>query len=381
MASVCLIAYNAYPAYPTHLAYNAYNAYKKSKKYKAMSQDNTSNLPIGASDPEQVTKKDRALILTIVIVIFIVAALAVFGFLAIKPAPDTVQGQGEATEIRISGKLPGRVSEIYVEEGQHVNAGDTLVKIVSTLVDARLEQAKAMENVARAGEEKVDAGTRSQIIQGARDIWTQAQAATGITKKTYERMQNLFNKGVVSAQKRDEAKAAYDAAVAGEAAAKSQYELAKAGAQREDKQAAANMVAAARGSVKEVGAILEDQYLTAPCDGEITVIYPNVSELVATGAPMMTLQKDDSWVVFNVRENLLKDIKTGSVLKVRIPALDKTVDMKVFYIKDLGTYANWQATKATGDYDARTFQIKARPEKPVENFRPGMSAIYEGVKK
>ena len=346
-----------------------------------MSQDNTSNLPIGASDPEQVTKKDRALILTIVIVIFIVAALAVFGFLAIKPAPDTVQGQGEATEIRISGKLPGRVAEIYVEEGQHVNAGDTLVKIVSTLVDARLEQAKAMENVARAGEEKVDAGTRSQIIQGARDIWTQAQAATGITKKTYERMQNLFEKGVVSAQKRDEAKAAYDAAVAGEAAAKSQYELAKSGAQKEDKQAAANMVAAARGSVKEVDAILEDQYLTAPCDGEITVIYPNVSELVATGAPMMTLQKDDSWVVFNVRENLLKDIKTGSVLKVRIPALDKTVDMKVFYIKDLGTYANWQATKSTGDFDARTFQIKARPDKPIENFRPGMSAIYEGVKK
>ncbi len=348
-----------------------------------MSQDttNTTNAPIGASDPEKVTKKDRALILTIVIVLIVIAGLAVFGFLVIKPAPDTVQGQGEATEIRISGKLPGRVAEIYVEEGQHVSAGDTLVKITSSLVDARMEQAKAMENVARAGENKVDAGTRTQIIQGAHDIWTQAQAATGITRKTYERMQNLFDKGVVSAQKRDEAKAAYDAAVAGEAAAKSQYELAKAGAQKEDKQAAASMVQAAKSGVKEVGAILEDQYLLAPCDGEITVIYPNVSELVATGAPMMTLQKDDSWVVFNVRENLLKDIKNGTVLKVRIPALEKTVDMKVFYIKDLGTYANWQASKATGDYDARTFQIKARPDKPIENFRPGMSAIYEGVKK
>lgn len=345
-----------------------------------MSQD-TSNTPIGATDPEKVTAKDRALIFTIIIVIFIVAAIAVFGFLTLKPGPDTVQGQGEATEIRVSGKLPGRVEEIYVEEGQRVKAGDTLVKIVSTLVDARMEQARAMENVAKAGESKVDAGTRSQIIQGAHDIWMQAQAASGIAKKTYERLQNLFDKGVVSAQKRDEAKAAYDAAKAGEAAAKSQYELAKAGAQKEDKQAAASMVAAARSGVKEVNALLEDQYLLAPCDGEITVIYPNVSELVATGAAMMTLQKDDHWVVFNVRENLLKDIKNGTVLKVHIPALDKTVDMKVFYIKDLGTYANWQATKATGDYDARTFQIKARPEKPVENFRPGMSAIYEGVKK
>lgn len=190
----------------------------------------------------------------------------------------------------------------------------------------------------------------------------------------------FFEKGVVSEQKRDEAKAAYEAAKAGESAAKSQYELALSGAQHEDKQASSAMVTVAQGGVKEVDAILEDQYLTAPYDGEITVIYPNVSELIATGAPVMTLEKDDHWAVFNVRETLLKDIKLGSVLKVRIPALDKEVDMKVFYIKDLGTYANWQATKATGDYDARTFQIKCRPDKPVENFRPGMSVLYLGVK-
>lgn len=336
--------------------------------------------PAETPDSDAVSGKDRALIFTIVIVLLVLLALAIIGFLCIKPGPDTVQGQGDATEIRISGKLPGRVAEIYVEEGTKVKAGDTLVRITSSLMDARLEQAKAMENVAEATNKKVDAGTRQQIISGALDLVNQAQAATGITRKTYERMENLYSKGVVSAQKRDEAKAAYDAAVAGEAAARSQYELAKAGAQKEDKEAAQSMVRAAQGSVREVDAILEDQYLTAPSDGEITVIYPNVSELVATGAPIMTLQKDDHWAVFNVRETFLKDIKLGSVIKVRIPALDKTVDMKVYYIKDLGTYANWQATKATGDYDARTFQIKARPDKPVENFRPGMSAIYEGVK-
>ena len=234
-----------------------------------------------------------------------------------------------------------------------------------------------MENAASATNRKVDAGTRSQIIAGAHDIWRQAQAATGIAKKTYQRMQNLYEKGVVSEQKRDEAKAAFDAASAGEAAAKSQYELAKSGAQKEDKQAAEAMVNVAKGSVKEVNALLEDQYLTAPCDGEITVIYPHVSELVATGAPIMSLQKDDHWVVFNVRETLLKDIKMGSVLKVKIPALDKEAEVKVFYIRDLGTYANWQATKSTGDYDARTFQVKARPEKKIEDLRPGMSVILE----
>ncbi|MBD5356274.1 MAG: biotin/lipoyl-binding protein [Bacteroides sp.] len=315
------------------------------------------------------------LILTIVIILIIMAVMAVIGFLSIKQGPDTIQGQADATEIRISGKLPGRVAELYVEEGAHVKTGDTLVRIHSTLLDARLDQAQAMENAASAANAKVDAGTRSQIITAAYELWQQAKAAVGITQKTYQRMQNLFSKGVVSEQKRDEAKAAYDAAVAGEAAAKSQYELAKAGAQREDKEAAKAIVDAAKSSVKEVNAILEDQYLVAPCDGEITEVYPNVSELVATGAPIMSLQKDDHWVVFNVRENLLKDIKLGSMLKVKIPALDIETEAKVFYIKDLGTYANWQATKSTGDYDARTFQIKARPEKKIENLRPGMSII------
>lgn len=331
------------------------------------------------NDQETATPKDRLLILTLILIILVVAGIAVAGFLFIKQGPDTIQGQGDATEVRISGKLPGRVVEIYVEEGQHVREGDTLAQIHSSLADARLDQAQAMEQAAAAADRKVDAGTRSQIVASAKDLWTQAQAATGITEKTYRRLDNLFNEGVVSEQKRDEAKAAYEAAKAAESAAKSQYELALSGPQKEDKQASAAMVKVAKGSIKEVDALLEDTYLLAPCDGEITVIYPNVSELVATGAPIMTLQKDDHWAVFNVRETALKDITLGSTLKVYIPALDLTEDIRVFYIKDLGTYANWQATKSTGDFDARTFQIKARPDKPIANFRPGMSVILKEV--
>lgn len=325
--------------------------------------------------PTEIKKKNKALLLTLVVMLAVVAALAIIGFLCINPEPDTVQGQGDATEIRISGKMSGRVAEIFVKEGDRVKAGDTLVRIHSSLIEAKLAQATAMENAAAATDRKVDAGTRSQIISGAYDLWQQAEAARAIAQKTYERMQNLFDQGVVSEQKRDEAKAAYDAASAGSKAARSQYDMAVAGAQKEDKQASSAMLNVARGGVKEVGAIMEDQYLVAPCDGEITQIYPNESELVVTGAPIMSLQKDDNWAVFNVRETLLKDIKLGSEVKVRIPALDKETTMKVFYIRDLGSYASWQATKATGDYDARTFQIKARPTERIENFRPGMSVI------
>lgn len=344
-----------------------------------MEKDNLKATEV-TSQEEIVSAKDRMLIFTIVVVILILAGLAILGFLCIKQGPDTVQGQADATEIRISGKLPGRVEEIFVEEGQKVKKGDTLVRIHSSLVEARMGQAEAMESAASAANAKVDAGTRKQIITSAYEMVQQAKAAEGIAQKTYERMENLYVKGVVTEQKRDEAKAAYEAAKAAVAVAESQYSLAKAGAQKEDKEAAMAMVNVAKGSVNEVAALLEDQYLTAPYDGEIIEIYPNVSELVATGAPIMTLQKDDHWVVFNVRENLLKDISTGSVIKIRIPALDIKTEAKVFYIKDLGTYANWQATKATGDYDARTFQIKARPMEKIENLRPGMSIILEDEK-
>ncbi|MCM1005630.1 MAG: efflux RND transporter periplasmic adaptor subunit [Prevotella sp.] len=330
---------------------------------------------------KQVCKREKGLIIAILIVVLAIAALAVVGFMRIKPAPDTVQGQADAEEIRISGKLPGRVVELFVQEGQQVHEGDTLVHIHSSLMDAKMEQATAMQQAATATDRKVDAGTRSQIINSAFSVYQQAQAAEEITQKTYQRMENLYKEGVVTAQKRDEAKAAYDAAVAGTHAAKSQWDLAKAGAQKEDKEAAAAMVKVAQGGVKEADAMLEDQYLLAPCDGTITVIYPHESELVMTGAPIMTLQKANTYLVFNVRETLLKDVKDGTVIKVKIPALDKEIKAQIYYIQDMGSYANWQATKATGSFDARTFQVKALPTEPVENLLPGMSVLYQGVDK
>ena len=315
--------------------------------------------------------------------IVIIVVLALIGLFLVKPEPQIIQGQAEATQVRVSGKLPGRVVEFMVEEGQHVLAGDTLVHIHSSLVEAKLSQAEAMETVAKAQNKKVDSGTRVELLNSAYDMWQQAQAGLTIAKKTYERMQSLYKKGVVSEQKRDEAEAAYKAMVATESAAKSQYEMAKAGAQAEDKAAAAAMVAAAQGSVAEVESILSDSYLTAPTDGEISDIFPNVGELVSLGAPIMNVLKlDDMWVSFNVREDLLENLTMGAEVQAIIPALEnKEVTLKVFYIRDMGSYAVWRATKVTGQYDAKTFQVKARPVEPVDNLRPGMSVLLKRDKK
>ena len=328
-------------------------------------------------------KKERSLVVGLIALIVIIVVLALIGLFLLNPEPQIIQGQAEATQVRVSGKLPGRVVEFMVEEGQHVLAGDTLVHIHSSLVEAKLSQAEAMETVAKAQNKKVDSGTRVELLNSAYDMWQQAQAGLTIAKKTYERMQSLYKKGVVSEQKRDEAEAAYKAMVATESAAKSQYEMAKAGAQAEDKAADAAMVAAAQGSVAEVKSILSDSYLTAPTDGEISDIFPNVGELVSLGAPIMNVLKlDDMWVSFNVREDLLENLTMGAEVQAIIPALEnKEVTLKVFYIRDMGSYAVWRATKVTGQYDAKTFQVKARPVEPVDNLRPGMSVLLKRDKK
>lgn len=328
--------------------------------------------------PDVKAEHQSALMVVLVITILLTALLTLIGFLFLKPRTDIVEGQAEATSLRISGKLPGRVMELYVQEGQNVHAGDTLVHIHSSLADAKLYQAEAIKEAAAAQNNKIDAGTRTQIIQSAYDLWQQAIAAKNIARKTYDRMENLYRENVISEQKRDEAKAAYDAASAGESAAKSQYMMAREGAQRQDKESSAAMVNAAKGGVMEMEALLQDQYLTAPCDGEIDVIYPHESELVSLGTPIMSLLKtSDKWVTFNVREELLKYLPMGEEIEVDIPAIGlEGAKVKVYYIRDMGSYATWHSTKATGQWDSRTFQIKARPSDTIPDLRPGMSVIW-----
>ncbi len=326
-----------------------------------------------------VQRAEKSLLVTMAVVVAAVAVIAIIGFVFLNKPDNLVEGQVEGTTVRVSGKLPGRVVEFYVEEGDTVHAGDTIVHINSEIAEAQLTQAEAMQAAAQAQNRKADAGTRPQIIKAAADLLAQAQAAVTITQKTYERMQNLYSQGVISEQKRDEAKAAYDAAVASRNAAANGLSLAKAGAQVEDKQAAAAMVTAAGGGVAQVKAVLADSYLTAPCDGTVDQIYPQAGELVALGSPIASILKTDNrYIVFNVREELLNNLPVGKEIDVMIPALDqKHIKAKVYYVRDMGSYATWRATKSNGSWDSRTFQIKARPTEQVPNLRPGMSIVYE----
>ena len=182
----------------------------------------------------------------------------------------------------------------------------------------------------------------------------------------------------MSAQKRDEAFASYKAMEAQMKAAQSQYDMAVNGARVEDKMAAAAQVGRARGAVREVNSYIHETVQVAQMEGEVADIYPKVGELVGTGSPIMSIAvMDDMWGTFNIREDQLDGMKVGSEFTAFVPAFNKDIKMKVYYLKDQGSYAVWKATKANGQYDLKTFEVKARPVEKLEGLRPGMSLIIK----
>lgn len=318
------------------------------------------------------------MLVAFVVLVVIVLGITVIGFFFMKPEPEVVQGEVEVNELRVSGKVPGRVAKFLVTEGQMVRQGDTLVLLDSPEVEAKLLQAKAAERAASALSEKAANGAREEQIKSAYEMWQKALAGLEVAKKSYDRVLNLFEKEVVPAQKKDEAEANYKAMLATEQAAKLQYELAKKGAAEEDKSAAKAQLSRARGAVAEVRSYLSETVLLSPIDGEVTEIFPQRGELVGSGAPIMNIADvADVWVTFNIREKDYQKFAKGSEFKAFVPALgNKELVLNVFFVKDMGAFAAWKATKVSGEFDSKTFEIRAVPV-DAEGLVPGMSVIVK----
>lgn len=324
-------------------------------------------------------KKSYNLVIGIVALIVIILLIAVIGYFVSKPKPLMIQGEAEASEYRVSGKVPGRIEELYVKEGQMVHKGDTVALIDSPEVRAKLAQANAVKAAVSAQSRKAQNGARKEQIAGAYELYQQALVQEDVMKKSFERIQKLYDQKVIAAQKYDEVKAKYDASVAQTKAAKSQYDMAVNGAREEDKAAAKALVDQADGALMEVESYLSELYLTAPADGIISALFPKVGELVGQGAPVASVTDlNDVWFTFNVREDYLHGMKQGDKITVIIPALDgKEVPATINYVAVRESYATWKATKETGMYDAKTFEVRAVPGVTVDGIRPGMSAIVK----
>lgn len=324
-------------------------------------------------------KNFTVVMITALVIVTLIIVVTVAG-LALPEHPEVIQGQVETTDYRLSSKVPARVLEMRVSEGDRVRRGDTLAVMEAPDINAKLAQAEAAYAAAEAQKQKADNGTRREQVQQAYEMLQKAKAACDVAEKTYRRIERLYANGVMAEQKRDEAKAQYDAMLATEKAAQAQYDMAINGVRHEDKSAATAQVARAKGAVTEVESYVGETYIIASADGFVSEIFPEVGELVGSGAPIMNVVcTDDLWFTFNIREDLLVDMKVGKEVEVYLPAFGKSVKARITKMKDVGTFAAWKATKALDKFDLKTFEVEARPLDPksIEGAREGMSAVIE----
>jgi len=321
--------------------------------------------------------KSKSNMLIAAILIVVVIALALWFML--KPKVYYIQGQVEAKQVRVSPEIPGKILELRVEEGDLVVPGQLLAVMKTTRIDAKLEQAQAAREAALAQLEKADAGARVEQITAAYNVWQQAEAASDLADKTYERVNNLFEEKVLPAQKRDEAYTQKVALRKQADAAKANYEMAKNGARVEDKRAAAAMVQQAQGAVNEVESYKNEAQVVAPVAGEVQEVIPEAGELVNAGYPIVNIvDLSDIWIILNIREDYMNNFRKGFKFEGILPALGgEKVQFEVRNIAPLADFATWTATRAQGDFDRRTFQIKAYPLTKVDGLRPGMSVLVD----
>ena len=322
-------------------------------------------------------KKNYNLLIGVMALVGIILAVSIIGYFVSRPKDIVIQGEAEATEYRVSGKVPGRIEEFRAQEGDAVHKGDTLVIIDSPEIRSKIAEANAAKAAAVAQKNKAMNGARAEQITGAYEMWQKALVGEEVMRKSYERIKSLHDQKVVSDQKYDEVEAQYNAAVATAKAAKSQYDMAVKGARQEDKDAAVALVERANAAVRLVNSYKDEIRLTSPADGIIAARYPKVGELVGQGSPIMTIQDlEDMWFTFNIREDRLHKMQQGDKITLTVPALDNAqVTATVYYMAVRESYATWRATKEMGEFDTRTFEVRARPDAPVKGLRPGMSVI------
>ena len=308
----------------------------------------------------------------------ILLSVALISWYLTKRSPMLIQGTVECTTYKASSKVPGRIDAMKVAEGDRVEKGQLLYVLSTPELDAKLAQAEAVKSAAAALDAAAVAGARIQQIEAALNMWEKAQAGLELARKTYERVKNLYDQGVVPAQKLDEATANYEAMKATAQAAKAQYDMAADGARKEDKEAAAARVRQAEGAVSEVESYIGDAMVYSPVAGEVSTIVAQQGELVGSGYPVVAiLDMSDLWVTFNVKETLLPKIKVGTRMMAYVPALDRDVELEVSYIAVQADFATWAATRTQGGFDIRTFAVKARPTGDAGQLRPGMSVLVD----
>lgn len=315
-------------------------------------------------------------VVVLALIVLVILGISQLQQFATQPREQFLQGQMEARRVLVAGKVPGRIEHLLVHEGDVVYKDSLVAVISSPEIEAKKMQAQGALGAAKAQASKARNGARSEDITALKAMANRAQEAATLAKNTYERVQKLYNEGVLPLQKRDEAETQMKASQSAADAARAQYNQAVAGARSEDKAAANALVMQAKGANAEVDAYLEETKIRTPITGEVSLKLAEEGEVVGSGMPIIAVTDlNDSWAVFHLREDYLKNVSKGKKFYLQVPALDKTIEMVVSYISSVGDYATWRSSKESSGFDLKTFEVRLRPTHKVENLRPGMSVL------
>jgi len=325
------------------------------------------------------SKRAETRVSSVIVGIVAAVVVAISVFYLLRPEPLLVQGEADATRLDIAARVDGRVKEIPVERGQNVSAGAILVRIDNPETLAKHGQTKAAMVVAEAQLANVLAGTRAETIAAKKAELERAQAALVLAQKTFDRTHTLTEQGNAPQARLDQVTDTLHESERGVDQAKSAYDQAVNGYTKEERDIAKTSVEKANADIQALQSIIDQLVVYAPVASQVYQRNVEPGEYVSPGVPLITLiDLADVWIHFDLREDLVKNLKVGDRFEVRIPALDdRRVTVEVRLIATKGEYASWRATRASGDFDLRTFSIRAYPVEPVPQLRPGMSAYLD----
>lgn len=306
----------------------------------------------------------------------IIVALVVLLWFATRPPPLVVQGEVTTNRVDISPRVSGRVAKLNVDVGDMVKQGDVIALLESPQLTASLHMADAALAVSQADLVRVNS-TRPETIDAAKAQLAAAEADVTLYQEETTRQAKLISTGASTQALVDQTARNLDAAIRQKEAAEANLRLAVTGASKEEKALAATRVEQAKASLNQQQVDVTELTIHAPIEGQVTTRVAELGENFSAGAPLFSIVDiDHPWFTFNLREDLLKGLKIGDVFDVSVPALKQDkVQVKVTVINAQGQYATWRATRATGDFDLRTFEVRAVPVVLPEGLRPGMSVI------
>ncbi|ENW87474.1 MULTISPECIES: HlyD family secretion protein [Acinetobacter] len=325
--------------------------------------------------PPEISKKKKYLLLALLPILL---AVIIFGlWKSYQPTPIELQGRVEAETIQVATKVPSRIEEIYVEEGQRVKKGDVLVRLNSPEIAAKKQQATAALQSALALQSTAERGSQEENVASLYANWQSLKAQQNLATVSYQRGENLFKEGVISRQRRDELYAASQSALEMTEAAYQQYARAKRGSTPQQKSSADAQVDIAQAALNEANALEAETELLAPVNGTVSKTYGKISELVATAVPVVSLIEEKMWVSLNIREDQYAPFQKLESIQGYIPALDQTASFQIKSISAEGEFATIKTTRQTGGYDVRSFKLHLLPTQTMPELKVGMSVLFK----